>query len=302
VFGAAAWKAALEGDLELARVRASNALRNGLPADTPSPWSPHGALVIAESWGAGQHQAAHKTHEAGQRALDKIGADDYAHVRLLTAEVVATLSAGQDEDARALAEDALRRARPLANPSLLIITLRWFASTRRADEGDEAIQALEECLVHSRAVATADHPDALQALANLAPLRARRGEHMLALEALRVAVIGAHDSGLGIIAALLLSYGIPVAAELDAWEFAATLGAAITGLERARFVPMSVTERTDRQAALDQARTQLGWRHNDAAVATGTAMSHEEVVEYALGELDRLLAESKASSDASSAL
>ncbi len=212
---------------------------------------------------------------------------DYAHVRLATAEVVARLSANQDAEARALAEDALRRARTLANPSLLIITLRWFASTRRPDESDEAIHALEECLAHSRAVATADHPDALQALGKLAALRAHRGEHALALEALCEAVIGAHDTGQAAITAILLNYGVIVAAATDAWELAATLSAAATSSM------LSATERTDRQAALDQARTQLGRGRYDAAVANGIAMSHDELVEYTLGELDRLVAENK---------
>ena len=286
VFAAAAWKALLAGDPELAHARAANALRNGLPPDTPSPWLAPGALLIAESW-TGQHQAAHQTHATGQRSLDSIGASDYAHVRLVTAEVVALLSASQGAEARAVAEDALRRARTLANPSLLIITLRWFASTRGPDESDEAIQALEECLAHSRAVATADHPDALQALGKLALLRACRGEHALALEALCEAVIGAHDTGQAVVTTILLNYGVSVAAELDAWEFATTLGAAVTSSM------LSAIERTDRQAALDQARTQLGSGRYDAATATGTAMSHEELVEYTVGELGRLLAENK---------
>jgi hypothetical protein len=128
----------------------------------------------------------------------------------------------------------------------------------------------------------------LQALGKLAPLRARRGEHSIALEALSEAVIGAHDTGQGVITAILLNYGVSVAAELDAWEFAATLGAAVTSSM------LSAAERTDRQAALDQARTHLGPDRYDAAVATGTAMSHEELVEYTLGELDRLLAENTA--------
>jgi predicted ATPase len=285
VVAAAAWKAILASDIALAHTRATNALRKELPADTPSPWLAPGALVIAESW-SGQHEAAYQAHVAGQQSLDHIGASDYARVRLATAEVVARVTA-LDVAARALAEDALRRARPLANPSLLIITLRWFASTRRPDESDEAIQALDECLAHSRAVATADHPDALQALGKLAPLRARRGEYALALEALCAAVIGAHDTGQAAITAILLNYGVSVAAELDAWEFAATLGAAATSSM------LGATERNERQAALDQAHTQLGRSHYDAAVAAGIAMSHEELVEYTLRELDRLLAENK---------
>ena len=103
--------------------------------------------------------------------------------------------AGQLEEARAPAEDALRRARTLANPSQLIVALRWFAGTRRPDETDETIQALEECLAHSRAVATPDAPDVLQPLGLLAKLRARRRERGPAIEALREGVVRAHDSG-----------------------------------------------------------------------------------------------------------
>ena len=60
---------------------------------------------------------------------------------------------------------------------------------------------------------------------------------------------------------------------------------------------LSATERTDRQAALDQARTQLGRGRYDTAVATGTAMTHDELVEYTIGELDRLLTENKTPAD-----
>jgi hypothetical protein len=289
VVAAAAWKALLAGDLELARTRAVDASRHGLAPDTPSPWLAPAVLVVAQSW-SGDPAAAYQTHATGQQALSHIDASDYAHVRLATAEVVARLSA-QDTQARALAEDALRRTRPLANPSLLIITLRWFASTRRPDESDEAIRALDECLAHARAVSTSDHPDALQALGKLAPLRARRGEHVLALSALHEAIAGAHDTGMAAITAVLLNYGVEVAAELEAWDFAATLGAAATSLM------LSATERTDRQAALDQARTQLGRGRYDTAVATGTAMTHDELVEYTIGELDRLLTENKTPED-----
>jgi hypothetical protein len=36
-------------------------------------------------------------------------------------------------------------------------------------------------------------------------------------------------------------YGVSVAAELDEWEFASTLGAAVADLERDRLVPRSAT-------------------------------------------------------------
>ena len=164
-------------DLDLARARAvTRRCANGLPPDTPSPGLAPGALASAESF-AGDHPAAQETLAAGRRALDAIGAPDYAHLELDLNGLMGRSVAGQLEEARAPAEDALRRARTLANPSQLIVALRWFAGTRRADETDETIQALEECLAHSRAVATPDAPDVLQPLGLLAKLRARRREH-----------------------------------------------------------------------------------------------------------------------------
>ena len=164
---------------------------------------------------------------------------------------------------------------------------RWFAGTRRADETDETIQALEECLAHSRAVATPDAPDVLQPLGLLAKLRARRRERGPAIEALREGVVRAHDSGQLVMLAFVLSCGVNVAVDIDAPELAATLGGAITDGSLTYLV------RADRQAALDHAHAKLGPDRYDAAHATGIAMSYDRVVEYTLAELDRLLGETK---------
>ena len=137
--------------------------------------------------------------------------------------------AGEHDDARAAAEDGLRQARTLANPSILIVTLWWFAWTRRPDESNDTIAALEECLAHSHAVATPDAVDVLHALGLFAKLRARRGERTRAIEALRDAITRTYDTGQPLqLFSFALTYGVSVAADLDAPEFAATLGAALT--------------------------------------------------------------------------
>ena len=174
---------------------------------------------------------------------------------------------------------------------MLIQALRWFAATRRPDENDDTIKVLEECLAHSRAVATPDAPDVLQALALLARLRADRGEGPPAIEALREAVVRGRDAGqVGVLLAWILTYAVCVAADLDAPEFAATLGAALTDGPLAAMI-YRTPALTDRQAALDHARAQLGPDRYDAAHATGIAMSYEELVEYTISELDRLMVE-----------
>jgi hypothetical protein len=199
--------------------------------------------------------------------------------------------AGQLGEARAPAEDALRRARTLANPSQLIVALRWFAGTRRADETDETIDALEECLAHSRAVATPDAPDVLQPLGLLAKLRARRRERAPAIEALHEGVARAHDSGQLVMLAFVLSCGINVAVDLDAPELAARLGGALTDGSLAGLTYLDASVGADGQAALDHARAQLRPDLYDAERATGIAMSYDGIVEYTLAELDRLRTE-----------
>ena len=57
VLASAAWKTLLEGDFDLARTRASEALRDGLLPDTPSPGWVHSALASADFF-AGDHAAS----------------------------------------------------------------------------------------------------------------------------------------------------------------------------------------------------------------------------------------------------
>jgi hypothetical protein len=171
------------------------------------------------------------------------------------------------------------------------MALFFFGETRRSDESSDAIQALEECVARARTVATADSAFALLALGSLAKLRARRGEHTPAIEALREALVRAHDTGQPVVLATILNHGIGVAADLNALEFAATLGAAATDGPLAWLINVGPALLIQRQAALDQVRARLDPERYHAAVARGTATSYEQIVEYTLAELDRLLAE-----------
>ena len=289
VLGAAAWKASLGGNSDLTQLRASAALRDEHPPDTPSLWFVYAALSGDQSV-VGAHQAALQTVAAGERALHAVDADDYARLWLRNNAVLIHLRAGQYEEARAASEDALGRVRALTNPSLLIASLRFFAWTRRPDESNDAIAALEECLTHARRVATPDSPNVVQALGQLAHLRAHRGERVPAIQALREGVVRGHDTGQVIMVAYALGHGTSVAADLEAWEFAATLGSAVADGPLARYSFVSPVERADQLAVLDRARVRLGPDRHDAAHAAGIAMTYEELVAYTLAELDRLMA------------
>ena len=293
VLTAAAQRGILDGNVELTLTRASEALRDGLPPDTPSPGWAHNTLAIAHGL-AGDHAGARRAIADGNRALAAIGATDFAYLMVDIAGVMTHVWAGEHEDARAAAEDGLRQARMLANPSILIVTLWWFAWTRRPDESNDTIAALEECLAHSHAVATPDAVDVLHALGLFAKLRARRGERTRAIAALRDAITRTYDRGQPLqLFSFALTYGVSVAADLDAPEFAATLGAALTDgpQRRAGRQVVHPAELADRDAVLDRARAQLGPdRYDGSARTSGAAMTYEQIVEYTLAELDRLRA------------
>src|SRR5262249_16851401 len=153
-------------------------------ADTPSPASAYVTCTVAEAL-AGDHDAALRTLAAGRRALDSATVNEFAENFLLIAVVLADLMAGRYEQAHTSAEHTLRCARTLANPSGLILALFYFAWTRRPDESDAAIGALEELLDLGHMIATPYLPHVLRALALLAKLRSARGERTVAIRSLR---------------------------------------------------------------------------------------------------------------------
>jgi predicted ATPase/class 3 adenylate cyclase len=291
VLTAAAWKAIFDGDVDLAQARGAEALRDGLPPDTPCPGFGFAALASSSAT-AGDREAALETIAAGRSALDAIGADHAARLVLDVSGVVVLIFAGRYDEARVAADELLQRARTLGNPSLLTQALRWFAQTRQSDETDAAIEATEEGQAHGRAVAVSDNPDVVNALALLAKLRAGRGEHAPAITALREGIVRGYDTGqVPNLLSYTLGYGVSAATNLGAWELAATLGGALTGGPLVWMVYGDPAHVAERDAALDRARVQLGPERYDAAHATGAAMSYEELIAYTLAELDGLLAE-----------
>ncbi len=291
VLAIAACNAYMDGDFDLMRTRATEALHDGLPADTPSPGWAHVALAWAEAI-AGDDDAAVQTLAAAQRALDRVAADEFANVWLVLVRVLAYLLAGDYEAARASAEELLQRARAHANPSLLMGALFYFAWTRRPDESNDTIEALQECLAHSRAIDSRYHPHAVRALGMLARLLAHQGERDQAIAALHEAVARADDTGQLPIMASTVNHGVSVAADLAAWELAASLGAAAeTGPLAGLTILVHPAEHTARRAALDHVRAQLDADRYNAAAMHATAMTYRQVIEYTLIELDRLRAE-----------
>jgi hypothetical protein len=233
-----------------------------------------------------------RTLATGEQALDAIGASEFDHLWLVVIRVLTLLLAGDYDEARAHGDELLQRARAHANPSLLISALLYFAWSRRPDESDDTIEALEECLALTNAIASPYHPHAVRALGLLARRLSNHEERGQAVDACYEAVVRAYDTGQRPIMAFVVNHGVAVANDLGAWELAATLGAAVDEGPLAGLTTLiHPAEHIDRQVALTDVRAQLGAERYEAVTANAIAMTYQQLVEHALTELDRLRAE-----------
>jgi hypothetical protein len=90
-----------------------------------------------------------------------------------------------------------------------------------------------------------------------------------------------------------LDRGISVAADLGQRRLAAFLGGAATKGPLAPLTLVARDERETREEILDHTRSALGADTYNAESARGATMTYTNIVPYLLGELDRLLAESR---------
>jgi predicted ATPase/class 3 adenylate cyclase len=288
VLTGAAWNAYMDGDFDLMRSRASEALRDGLPVDTPSPGWAHAGLAAAQAF-HGDFEAAARTLAAGDRALAATRAGDFDYLWHVVIRVLNHLLAGEYEQARDPGDELLERARMHGNPSVLISALFYFAWTRRPEENDVTIEALEECLDHSRTIDSPYHPHAVRALGLLASLLSHRGERSKAIDAFHEAVERAYGTGQLPIMAFVVNHGVTVTIDLGCWDLAATLGAAVDDGPLAGLTTLvHPAERAARRVALDDVRARLGPTRYDAATASAIGKTYRQVVEYTLAELERL--------------
>jgi hypothetical protein len=125
-------------------------------------------------------------------------------------------------------------------------------------------------------------------LALAALIRARRGDRLGALGALREAIERSSDIGDRPQVVTSLERSVPALIALGEPEPACILAGFTTGpLAGLGVVPAA--DRDDAQQALDYVRVRLGSERFEQLVARGKAMTYDQAVIYALNELDQLL-------------
>ena len=275
----AAWYVHRRGDIDTARDLCLEAVRDGPPADSPSPELAYFVLALtAMSDPAAQSEIFRKAHVA----LDEIAADDFSHAFLRSAELYMQLIVG-DAPPPAIAREALLEARRIGNPSLLVRQLCNLAALSWLDDPETARLELEEAVTLTQLGASAHMLGFGWSI--LARLRAERGDLEGARDAMRSAVAIGYEDNDPFILATALDRGIHVLADLGRPEDAAVWSGAVVDGALSRVAHLPARERPLRADAIGRLRAALGEQRYAAAAARGSGMSDGDLVRHALESL-----------------
>ena len=289
VFGAAAMAATLRGEAARIQELANRALENGI---VPECRTPNMALVASclAQLGLGKPQDALELAYSHIREMDRLASPlhEFDRANLRGTAAIWSVFAGEDARGRELAEESLAIADRIRNPSARAIALYAAGLTIEPEDPDEALRHQEESIALTRGGAS----DVVLtgALARAGFLRARGGDRPGALSALREAIAHAYDDAdpPGTAGAIHLAALGAVALRDD--DFACTLAGGLRGA-LAPFLLETPRDTHELGAQLDAARQRMGDQPFRDALARGQAMSYDELIGYALLELDRFIAD-----------
>jgi hypothetical protein len=262
---------------------ASEALRDGLPADCSCPTLPYIALAntaVARSDTEGSHRVINE----GLAAMDAIATDPWNRCVLLACGATFDAMAGNLDRARSSISPLLPEARRTRNPSVLVVTLFAYGWSSWESDPEVALAAFDECadLTRSGASEAVFGP----ALMEAARLRMRRGERDVALANLREAVMHCHMVADYPELSGVLTVTSTILVEAGAFEPAAVLtGFCLDGPVAHFSMPFSGAEGAEQVAARARAKDELGDDQFDGAFSRGAAMTYEEIVEYVIAAL-----------------
>ena len=281
VLAAAAFAAYHRGDLDLARARAGHALGSGVTEDCPAPLVVYVVnSVVAMS--SGQYEDGLAVVTGALDAPASTG-ELYAEANLhAVRSFIQSAVMGNLDQARRDADAALELSRRIGNPSQLVIALTAFGTAWREGDPTRARRALEESL--QLVGEGASDVNLALACQELARLRLGDGDLVGALRAVWIAVSHSHANGdrPGIVGTLLVAAEVLAAAGQH--EAVVTLSRGVAAGLQSLTAGIGATNSQDQM--LRDARAALGDERCDAAAARGRAMSYEEVVAYALMELE----------------
>jgi predicted ATPase/class 3 adenylate cyclase len=281
----AGWNAVNRGDWDAATDLARRALDTHDPDDFTTACLSYLTLACVELF-TGKYASAQRITAENVRAAHIAGQTLYESA-VLTSSAAFAAMAGDFERARRYADDALELAREVGNPTALAGALAALGWARWIDDPERALVAIKEStrLRHGGGVFA-------PALSIGAVIESRAGDSLAALVDLRDALGYATDAGLRTTVLSVIDRGVIVMAEVGNPESAAVFGGAVTAGSLASLTTVAHSvEGSMRADALEVVRERFGVDAYTTSAERGAAMTYEELVDYALAEIDRMLHE-----------
>ena len=283
--GGAAFSAWQRNDLELAKTFIDGAFAAGPSADESQltvTYCARGLITI----GTDLPETVRVMREGVEFAQER---GDELSASLTRTNVAAFVTLLGDADAgRAEAEEALSVARRLRHPSATAVAAFVWALASWIDDPPAARAALEESI----ALTEAGAGDVISADARelLGRLEGHEGNVENALRLFTSAMRSSLAAGNRMSLAGHLSYAAEVlgTARIEP-EVVGVLEGAAAHSSELTMVTVEGRERELHEVAINNARSAVGNERYDACAARGAAMTFEEIVDYVLTELDRII-------------
>ena len=286
VIAAAAWTAFFTGDLPLAQRRAEDALRDPAAGD-PISLAMLRAVLSQSYVLTGQPERGARIAREARQEVAVLGIEILVG-NLLATEAMAWTAARDYAAARPPAMEAVEVARRVQNPALSAFAFCMAAGAIWPGDPQAALTLIEDSLSLTRAGACDSIRDSALTWAGF--IRAQTGDLPGALAALQEAMAKQHADGNRLLLNMTLQIAAAALARLGEAEPAAVLSGAFSAHFPQDISAVHEDEKMGIGEAQSLARRTLSEAAYGAALARGTAMDDDEVVEYAQGEFRRLAA------------
>jgi tetratricopeptide (TPR) repeat protein len=287
--GTAALASVHRSEWDRANDLAEQALEAGVAPDCPSP----NIAIVARCMGrmyAGDRQGAIEMARSYIEELDRLQVSSFDRANIRTTTAIWLLVAGDVQDAALLADESLRMARSIGNPSAIAMATETLAWSLERSEPARALELHDEAIALIRSGAS----DVMltNALMRSARLCASAGRRLEALRRLREAVLHSFDDADQPSTGGALDIGIVMLVSLGCDTTACTIAGGVLGRPR----PLLMTPADDaveRDSALEAVLSRLGNVSFEQAWSAGARMTYEDLVQYAVRELEQLIAETR---------
>jgi hypothetical protein len=223
--------------------------------------------------------------------LMRAGTDAFGLVMMQCVASFFAIGAGDLVTARAQAESALELARRMGNPSAMSSALFNLGRSIEHDDPARALDAFEQAIALGRAGATQMMIG--PALAGVARLRSNMQDRPAALETLYEAIRYTNLVGWRPMLADVLGPGAEILLRAGEGATATVLAGSVLDGALA-MLNVSLERNASLERALAAAREEFGDEQFGRLFTRGAGMSFEEVVEFALDQVRRAIAETTA--------